>query len=65
MRLEDKKNFHPNANNNLGGDNQDEDYEGPNTNVYYIADIEYEKWTFLVFSHKPSGFLQKSEFQVI
>jgi len=55
MRLEDNKNlFYEN----------NADYESPNTNIYYLTDIEYEKWTYLIISHKPSGFLQKSEFHV-
>jgi hypothetical protein len=31
-------------------------------NLCHIFDVEYGKWTMLVFSHKPSSFLQKSEF---
>jgi hypothetical protein len=36
-------------------DEKDED------NLYHLFDIEYSKWTMLVFSHKSSSFLHKSE----
>jgi hypothetical protein len=39
--------------------NQDERNE---ENIYHLFDIEYSKWFMLVFSHKPSSFLHKSEF---
>jgi hypothetical protein len=32
------------------------------TNLSHLFDIDYGKWTMLVFSHNPSSFLQKSEF---
>ena len=28
----------------------------------YLCDIEYNKWTLLLFTHKPVGFLQKPQF---
>ena len=28
----------------------------------YLCDIEYNKWTLFVFTHKPVGFLQKPQF---
>jgi hypothetical protein len=30
-------------------------------NLYHLFDIEYSKWTMLVFSHKSASFLHKSE----
>jgi hypothetical protein len=30
----------------------------------HLVNIEYSKWTMLVFTHKPSSFLHKSEFTV-
>ena len=28
----------------------------------YLCDIEYNKWTLFIFTHKPVGFLQKPQF---
>jgi hypothetical protein len=35
-----------------------------NQNFHHLLDIEFGKWTMLIFSHKPWSFLQKSEFTV-
>jgi hypothetical protein len=40
------------------------DFNNPNNNYFYITDLELEEWNFVVFSHKPSSFLQKAEFYV-
>ena len=41
-------------------------YESPddikNKEKKYLADLEYNQWTLLIFTHKPVGFLQKPQF---
>ena len=33
-----------------------------NRDKKYLCDIEYNKWTLFIFTHKPEGFLQKPQF---
>ena len=42
------------GNNNSNSGNSSSSNQG-----MYLTDIEYNKWTFLVFTHKPVSFLQK------
>lgn len=45
-------------------DKQAINFDLNNQNTYHLLDIEFGKWTMLIFSHKPWSFLQKSEFTV-